>query len=81
MNISEIGILEMDLGAMAISDFRYIHSYKMNIKEIGISEMDLGAMAISDFRYIHGYKYGHIGKRDIGNEFRCYGYIRFPINP
>jgi hypothetical protein len=28
MDISEIGISEMDLGAMAISDFRYILSYK-----------------------------------------------------
>jgi hypothetical protein len=28
MDISEIGISEMDLGAMAILDFRYIHSYK-----------------------------------------------------
>jgi hypothetical protein len=27
MDISEKGISEMDLGAMAISDFRYIHSY------------------------------------------------------
>jgi hypothetical protein len=28
MNITEKGISEMDLGAMAISDFPYIYSYK-----------------------------------------------------
>jgi hypothetical protein len=28
MDISEIGISGMDLGAMAISDFPYIQSYK-----------------------------------------------------
>ncbi len=46
-----------------------------------ISEMDLGPMAISKFGYIHSYKNGHIGKRDIGNGFRCYGYIGFSIYP
>jgi hypothetical protein len=29
MDISEMDISELDLGAMAISDFRYIHSYKI----------------------------------------------------
>jgi hypothetical protein len=28
MDISEMDISEMNLGAMAISDFRYIHNYK-----------------------------------------------------
>jgi hypothetical protein len=59
-------ISQMDLGAMAISDFRYIHCYKMDKSQIGISEMDSGAMAISDFQYIHSYKNGHIGNRYIG---------------
>jgi hypothetical protein len=58
-----------------------IYSYKMDIWEIDtsemdISEMDLGTMAISEFQFIHSYKNGHIG-----NGFRCYGYIGFPINP
>jgi hypothetical protein len=40
MDVSEMDITEMDLGAMAILDFRYFHSYKMDISEIRILEMD-----------------------------------------
>jgi hypothetical protein len=39
MDLSEIGISEIDLGAMAISDFRYIQSYKnehIGKREIGL---------------------------------------------
>jgi hypothetical protein len=38
MDISEIGIFEMDLGPMAISDFQYIQSYK----NVHIGNRDIG---------------------------------------
>jgi hypothetical protein len=52
---------------ISISDFQYIHSYKMDISEKGISEMEISVwkflFPISPFSICPFYSYGYIGNR------------------